>query len=350
MLILGIETSCDETAAAVVRDGRDVLSNSVYSQVAQHAEFGGVVPEIAARSHVEILPGTLERAMRESGVEWASLDAVSVTCGPGLATSLLVGLSAAKALAYRLARPLRHMNHLEAHLYSVFLDPAAPAVEEACPMLVLLVTGGNTVLVRMDGIGRYHVLGQTLDDAAGEALDKGATLMGLGYPGGPAIEATAQGGNPHSFRFPRGLEHPHGPERIHGMDRRFCFSFSGLKTALLYYLRDHPDALRGEGLADVAASYQEAVFDALLRRVDVAIQPVPPRTFACVGGVARNRLLRSKLAGALAGTGIHTLFAPPQYCTDNAAMIAGLAGHPGGPLPLDDPFAADIQPGLTIRS
>ena len=350
MIVLGIETSCDETAAAVVRDGREVLSSAVFSQVSRHAEYGGVVPEIAARSHVETLPGIIDRAVKEGADGWSSLDAVAVTCGPGLATSLLVGVAAAKALALCLGRPLHHVNHLEAHLYSVFLDPGAPPLEAACPMLALLVTGGNTALVLVEGVGAYHVLGQTLDDAAGEALDKGAALLGLGYPGGPAMEEAARGGDPHAVRFPRGLEHPRGPERIHGMERRFCFSFSGLKTALLYHLRAHPHARSAERLRDVAASYQEAVFDALLRRVRPALAHCRPRTLACVGGVARNALLRARLTEALRGQATALRFAPPAYCTDNAAMIAGLAALPDGPVPRTDPLAGDIHPGLPIRS
>jgi N6-L-threonylcarbamoyladenine synthase len=347
-LYLGIETSCDETAAAIVRDGREVLSSVVYSQVARHADYGGVVPEIAARVHVEVLPDILATAIERAGVGWDALDGVAVTVGPGLASSLLVGLSAAKALALTLGLPLIPVNHLEGHLYSVFLGEDAPTVEEACPMLVLLVTGGNTCLVRMDGIGSYRVLGQTLDDAAGEALDKGATLLGLGYPGGPAIERAAAGGDPHVVRFPRGLEHPRGGGPAGRLDRAYCFSFSGVKTALLYHLRDHPEDGAGDRRADLAASYQEAVMEALAVRVRRALRATGIRTLACVGGVARNQVLRAKLDRLLRAHGARLFMAPMAYCTDNAAMIAALAGATAAPADGEEAMAVDIAPSLPI--
>lgn len=347
MLLLGIETSCDETAAAVVRDGRDVLSNVVYSQVALHAVYGGVVPEIAARAHVEVLPDMLTAAVAEAGVGWGDLDGVAVTYGPGLASSLLVGLSAAKSLALTLNRPLLPVNHLEGHLYSVFLSDEGHRPETCCPMLVLLVTGGNTCLVRMDGIGRYQMLGQTLDDAAGEALDKGATLLGLDYPGGPAIERAAEGGDPTSIRFPRGLEHPRDGGAVGGLDRSFCFSFSGVKTALLYHLRKCPADAGPDRLADVAASYQEAVLDALVIRVRRAMKATGLRTLACVGGVARNRTLRAKLDRALVDVQGRLIVAPMAYCTDNAAMIAAVAAVTE-PAAAFDPLTVDIVPSLPI--
>lgn len=347
MLLLGIETSCDETAAAVVRGARKVLSSVVYSQVARHAGYGGVVPEIAARAHVEVLPDILASAMKEAGVGWTDLDGVAVTYGPGLASSLLVGLSAAKGLALRLGRPLIPVNHLEGHLYSVFLAEDAPPVEEACPMLVLLVTGGNTCLVRMDGIGRYRVLGRTLDDAAGEALDKGATLLGLGYPGGPAIEQAAIGGDPRYLRLPRGLEHPRGGPAGR-LNREYCFSFSGVKTALLYHLRKHPEDASAERRADLAASYQEAVMDALAARVRRALRATGIRSVACVGGVARNCVLRGKLDRLLEEHGARLVMAPMAYCTDNAAMIAAVAGASPAAAFSTDAFSVDIAPALAI--
>jgi len=346
MLVLGIETSCDETAAAVVRDGHEVLSNVVYSQVAQHQPYGGVVPEIASRSHVEQLPGIVEQAMGEAGADWNALDAIAVTYGPGLASSLLVGVASARALALRLEKPLLGVNHLEAHLYSLFLGDQAPKPEQVGPMVVLLVTGGHTGLVAVDAVGRYRLLGQTLDDAAGEALDKGATLMGLGYPGGPAIEKAAQGGRRDFVEFPLGLRRPDGAAMIGGLRREFCFSFSGLKTALLYYLRDHPDVLPGH-LSDVAASYQESVFDALLNRVQRVFGEEQTRVFACVGGVARNRRLREKLDALAARLGVTVHAAAPQFCTDNAAMIAALAST-GLPATSIDLTEGDIQPNLPV--
>jgi N6-L-threonylcarbamoyladenine synthase len=325
MNVLGIETSCDETAAAVVRDGREVLSNIVYSQVAQHRPYGGVVPEIAARQHVEHLAEVLERAVAEAGVGWGELDAVAATCGPGLATSLLVGLAAAKALAIRLDRPLFGVNHLEAHVYSVFLGAEASRPEALGPWLALVISGGHTCLVRADGVGRYRLLGRTLDDAAGEAFDKGATLLHLGYPGGPAIErAAAEGGDPAAVAFPRGYPR-RLPLRLAGLDPGLCFSFSGLKTALLYYLRDHaPTAGQRPTPADLAASYQEAIVDTLVGRTDAAL--VGLGTLVVAGGVALNRRLRARLTALAARTGIRLLLAAPVYCTDNAAMVAGLAG------------------------
>ena len=325
MLILGIESSCDETAAAVVRDGREVLSNIVLSQIAQHRPYGGVVPEIASRAHVEAIGPVVQDAMREAGVDWKELDQIAVTQGPGLASSLLIGMTAARGLALRLNKPLNGIHHLAGHLYSVFLDPATPSPEELCPMIVLLVTGGHTMLVRVDDVATHHLLGQTLDDAVGEALDKGATLMGLGYPGGPEIERAAAGGDPHRHAFPLGLRGGTGIVSG-GLPRERCFSFSGLKTALLYLLRDHPEYARGDALADLAASYQEAAFDALLDRLERVLDEEQVRHFACVGGVARNQRLRAKMDALAQRLGVRYYVAPMAYCTDNAAMIAGLAG------------------------
>lgn len=323
MRVLGIETSCDETSVAVV-DGRTVRSNVVYSQIAQHEPWGGVVPEIASRAHVERLPDILTEALRTAGAGWGDLDAIAVTHGPGLATSLLVGVVAAKALAVRLDRPLYAVNHLAGHLYSIFLGPDVPAGEGEG--VVLLVSGGHTSLLRVRGPRDIRMLGETLDDAAGEALDKGAKLLKLGYPGGPAIERTAQGGNPAAVRFPRGMGP--GTEGIEtgGLGRDLCFSFSGLKTALLYHLRDRPGLTDDpQALRDVAASYQEAVVDALLERVDRACERLRPTWIGCAGGVARNRGLREKMAAFGRSAGLPVAVAPPEFCTDNAAMIAAAA-------------------------
>jgi N6-L-threonylcarbamoyladenine synthase len=336
MNILGIETSCDETAAAVVRDGRDVLSNVVFSQIALHRPYGGVVPEIAARNHVEYLPRVLQEAMARSGLDWSDLDAIAVTHGPGLASSLLVGLAAAKGLALRLNRPLVGINHLEAHIYSVCLGAGTPALEALSPLTVLVISGGHTCLLRAESPGQYHLMGRTVDDAAGEAFDKGANLLGLGYPGGPAIGKAAASGNPHFCRFPKGFQHKrHG--RIAGMESRFCFSFSGLKTSLLYYLKQHP--LTGPSdprIPDLAASYQEAIVDTLVDRAEAS----GGLNLAAVGGVSLNARLREKLATLAAREGLRLILAAPDYCTDNAAMVAGLAAQK---LPACAPLGATMD-------
>jgi N6-L-threonylcarbamoyladenine synthase len=342
--ILGIETSCDETAAAVVRDGRHVMSNVVFSQTALHRPYGGVVPEIASRSHVEALPGVVEEAVGTSGVGWSGIDAVAVTYGPGLATSLLVGLSAAKGLALRLGRPLFAINHIEAHIYSPFLSDGAPSLEESCPMLSLVVSGGHTSLVLVTAPRQYRVLGQTVDDAAGEAFDKGANLLGLGYPGGPAIDKAARGGDAARIRFPQGRQKG-GNLRLEGMDPSLCFSFSGLKTALLYHLRDHPLSGNPADLSDVAASYQEAIVEALISRCRRALPGA--RCLAAGGGVSLNGRLRARMQEVAASAGARLLLAEPKYCADNAAMIAGLAGAGSG-LRGEAAMLADADPSLPL--
>ncbi len=316
MIILGIETSCDETAAAVVRNGREPLSNVVYSQIKLHRAYGGVVPEIASRKHVEILPSIVLQALTEAKLEWADLEAIAVTQGPGLASSLLVGLNAAKGLALRLGIPLIGINHLEGHLFSAFIGPEAPIFESVCPFTALIVSGGHTTLLRVLGRGRYELLGSTIDDAAGEAFDKGSNLLGLGYPGGPAIDKASRGGNPDAVAFPRGRQ----------KGEIYAFSFSGLKTSLLYYLKQNPltpgDALR---LADIAASYQEAIVDALVDRTLLAARDGRP--VAVIGGVSLNKRLREKMNRAALEKGFPLMLSVPAYCTDNAAMIAAVAGH-----------------------
>lgn len=346
MNVLGIETSCDETAAAVVSDGRRVRSNVVHSQIAAHRPYGGVVPEIACRQHVELLPRIIRAALDEAGLGWDAIDGVAATRGPGLISSLLIGYTAARALAFQRGLPLQAVNHLEAHLWSAFLGAAAPEPDEVLPCLMLLVSGGHTALIRMLDIGRYTLLGQTLDDAAGEALDKGAKLLQLGYPGGPAIEAAARGGNPAFVRFPRGLEHTPDSEGRDGLPPRLCFSFSGLKTALLYYLRAHPGALEDGPRRDLAASYQAAVVDALIQRVERALDDHPDRALGCVGGVSRNTLLRERLRDLAGRRGVRLLLAEPAYGTDNAAMVAGLAGR--RPWPATGADLEDVAANLPV--
>jgi N6-L-threonylcarbamoyladenine synthase len=325
MKILGIETSCDETAAAVVCDGRKVLSNAIYSQIAQHRPYGGVVPEIASRNHVVKLPQILNEALEGAGESFDSIDALAVTYGPGLASSLLIGYSAAKALSLRLGKPLIGVNHHEGHLHSVFMHEGALTVEEAFPMLGLLVSGGDTSLVLMAGPGKYELLGSTIDDAAGEALDKGAAILNLGYPGGPIIQKTAEQGDVTAIRFPRGLDQPDRGKWLYKYDRDLCFSFSGLKTSLLNHVSKLDHKPEGEELRDIAASYQEAVVDALVTRIARALKRYKVKSFSCAGGVSLNGPLRKKLAALSERTGIPLLLSPPALCTDNAAMIAGVA-------------------------
>ena len=342
--VLGIETSCDETSAAVVRGGRDVLSSVIFSQVELHGPYGGVVPEIASRSHVEALPGVVDQAVADSGVGWDGVDAVAVTYGPGLASSLMVGLSFGKGLAVRLGKPLIAMNHMHAHIYSVFIGAQAPTVAETCPFLSLVVSGGHTCVVRVTGLGGYEVLGRTIDDAAGEAFDKGANLLGLGYPGGPMIDKVARDGDPKRVRFPRGRQKP-DRNPLHGVDADLCFSFSGLKTALLYHLKAHPLSDDRHEVPSLAASYQEAIVDALVQRCDRALGT--ERVLAAVGGVSLNSRLRAQLAELAERRGVKLLLAEPRFCADNAAMIAGLAGTGEG---VRGPgiMTLDVDPNLEI--
>ena len=346
MLVLGIESSCDETAAAVVRDGREVLSSVVNSQIASHRPYGGVVPEIASREHVGHFPVVAAEAIARAQVTWTELDAIAVTHGPGLVSSLLIGLSGARALGQALDKPVWGVNHLEAHLAGTFLDPAAPPPAEACPLLVLMVSGGHSCIVEMRGVGDYRLLGTTLDDAAGECLDKGANLLGLGYPGGPVIERAAQGGDPAFIRFPRGMEHAKNRTTDNGLEIELCFSFSGLKTALLYHLKNHP-ADRENHLADLAASYQEAVMDSLAQRAERALTVTAARTLACVGGVAKNASLRGKLEDLARRRQARLLLTPMAYCTDNAAMVAAAAGL-RALAGLGNPPAVEADPSLPL--
>ena len=346
MLVLGIESSCDETAAAVVRDGRAVLSSAINSQIASHRPYGGVVPEIASREHVGHFPVVVAEAVERAGISWAALDAIAVTHGPGLVSSLLIGLSGARALGQALGKPVWGVNHLEAHVAGMFLDSAAPSPAEACPALVLMVSGGHSCLVEMRGVGDYRLLGQTLDDAAGECLDKGANLLGLGYPGGPVIERAAQGGHAAFVRFPSGMEHARNRKTDNGLDIEMCFSFSGLKTALLYHLKNHPED-RKTHLADLAASYQEAVMDSLALRAERALQATGARTLACVGGVAKNASLRGKLEALSRRHQARLLLTPMAYCTDNAAMVAAAAGL-RALAGLGNPPAIEADPSLPL--
>ena len=347
MTVLGIETSCDETAAAVVRGGREVLASVVFSQVPLHQPYGGVVPEIASRSHIEKLPGVIREALESARVAWTEIDAVAVTYGPGLASSLLVGLSAAKGLAWSLGKPLIGINHVEAHIHSVFLSPEAPDPGAILPLLALVVSGGHSALVQVASDRGCRVLGQTLDDAAGEAFDKAAKLLGLGYPGGPAIEQAARRavGAGAGVVFPQGRISPGNPA-LGDLQADLCFSFSGLKTALMTHLKRHPMA-GDTGRDGLAAAYQEAIVGALAARCDRALGGGGFRALAVGGGVSLNGALRARLADVAARHRVPLLLPLPRYCGDNAAMIAALAAEGGG-VRGAAAFALDATPSLRL--
>lgn len=327
-VVLGIETSCDETAAAVVVGGHDLRSSVVSSQVDLHAQFGGVVPEIAGRAHEALLTPVIARAVVEAGIDESQIGAVAATVGPGLIGALLVGVSAAKALALVWDVPFIGVNHLEAHLYAGFLED--PTLE--LPMVVLLVSGGHTLLVVMEDHGRYRLLGQTIDDAAGEAFDKVARFLDLGYPGGPAIDRVAMEGDPAAIAFPRAMLHD-------GLD----VSFSGLKTAVVNYVRRHPDV----ATADVAASFQQAVVEVLVAKLRRAAASVGAKAVAIGGGVAANSALREHVLDACEADGLRCFLPSRPMCTDNAAMIAAAGWYrlrSDGPTPLD----AAADPNLRL--
>jgi N6-L-threonylcarbamoyladenine synthase len=310
VLVLGIETSCDETAAAVVEDGRHVRANVVASQIATHAQYGGVVPEVASRQHVATIIPVLEKAVADAGVRLPDLDAIAVTAGPGLVGALLVGVETAKALAFALGKPLVAVNHLAGHLAAAFIvegDAAPPTY----PHLALLVSGGHTALIRIDGPGQTRLLGATRDDAAGEAFDKVGKMLGLGYPGGVAIDKRAASGDPRAVVLPRALA---------GRDD-LDFSFSGLKTAVATLLarRAPPE---GQELQDFCASFQSAVVDVLVRKSRRALALQGLTSLVVCGGVAANRGLRAALAVAAQEDGFALHIPAPKYCTDNAVMIA----------------------------
>jgi len=315
MRILTIETTCDETAAAVVTDDLQVLSSVVASQEQLHQRFAGVVPEIAARAHVERILPTIDEALRRAGVELRELGAIAVANTPGLAGSLLVGLVAAKTLAAVLDKPLVAINHLQAHIYACRMS----AGRDVFPCVGLIVSGGHTSLYRCVHPIEFEYLGGTIDDAAGEAFDKVAAMLGLPYPGGPSISRAALGGNPRAYAFPRGL----ATER-----QRLDFSFSGLKTAVRYTIAGpgRPDfaavKLSSEQIADIAASFQEAVVDSLVQKSLAALASTGLKTLCVGGGVAANPLLRERLSSAAAALGFQLFIAPPELCTDNAVMGA----------------------------
>lgn len=305
--ILGIESSCDETAAAVVKNGRQVLSNIIASQIMVHRKFGGVVPEIASRKHVEQVLPVIDAALAQAGVALADIDAVAVTYGPGLVGALLVGLSAAKSLAWAAGKPLIGVNHLEGHVFANFLTD--PDLEP--PFLALVVSGGHTALLKVTGYNSFELLGQTRDDAAGEAFDKIARVMGMSYPGGPEIEKLARTGNSQAIEFPRAM-----------LDNPYEFSFSGLKSAVINYLHNEEQAGRPVHKADVAASFQEAVTDVLVQKSVAALEAAELKDIVLAGGVSANQVLQDKLAAAAHRVGARLVHPEKILCTDNAVMIA----------------------------
>ncbi len=327
-LTLGIETSCDETAAAVLRGEREVLSNIVYSQADLHSRYGGVVPELASRNHLRKLPFILKEALERAGVEPPELDLIGATYGPGLVGALLVGLSTAKGLAYALKRPFVGVNHLEAHLFAHYLEYP----EAGPPLLALLVSGGHTNLVYIRAWGDYQTLGGTRDDAAGEAFDKVGKLIGIDYPAGAKLDRLAKQGDPGAIPLPRPL-----------LDSGYDFSFAGLKTAMAYYLREH--RAKPE---DVAASFQRAVVDVLVRKTLRAAADLKVRRIAVVGGVAANSELRAQFHEETKAAGLEVYFPPLILCTDNAAMVAAAARFRHEELGQADPLTLSPEPGLRI--
>jgi N6-L-threonylcarbamoyladenine synthase len=331
--ILGIETSCDETSAAVVQDGARILSNVVSSQIDLHRPYGGVVPELASRNHLQLIDQVIRQAL-----DGHDFDAVAATYGPGLASSLLIGLNAGKGIAFAAGKPFIAINHMEAHLYSPVLgsgtgvspvvggERAGRPCHSDFPMVSLIVSGGHTILVHATGIGRHRILGQTIDDAAGEAFDKVAKLLKLGYPGGPEIDRRAKSGNSSAIPFPRSM--------MDSLD----FSFSGLKTSVLYFLKKNQAPV-----ADICASFQEAVVDVLVSKLIRAAEEYRVQTVSASGGVSINSRFREKLAGECETHGLRLLLAPAELCTDNAAMIAALAFHK----PASD-FSLDVAPSIGL--
>jgi N6-L-threonylcarbamoyladenine synthase len=323
--ILGIETSCDETAAAIVEDGENILSNVVASQVDIHSRYGGIVPEVASRQHLITILPVLEAAM--AGTAWTDIGAVAVTIGPGLAGSLLVGVNVAKAIALAHGLPLIGVNHLEAHIYANWLSKVKPEF----PCLCLIVSGGHSDLVLMRGHGRFEKLGRTRDDAAGEAFDKAARILGLGYPGGPAIEKAAAGSTP-SFSLPRAW--------LKGSDD---FSFSGLKTAVLHLVQGN-DFSNPERVAEAAASFQQAAVDVLAVKTIRAADRLAVKQILLCGGVASNKALRDRFTD---NSPVPVLIPPPSLCTDNAAMVAA-CGYHHYQLGKVDGCDVDVIPGLSL--
>ncbi|MEO6846684.1 MAG: tRNA (adenosine(37)-N6)-threonylcarbamoyltransferase complex transferase subunit TsaD [Chthoniobacterales bacterium] len=324
--ILAIESSCDETAVAILRNGKDLLASLVSSQMELHARFGGVVPELASRNHLVTAPALVEQALQQSSLDVQSVDAFAATTGPGLASALMIGVALAKGLALATGKPFLAINHMEGHLLSPFFGDS-----EIPPHLALVVSGGHTLLVDVRAVGDYNIVGRTLDDAAGEAFDKVAKLMGLGYPGGPLIDKTGRGGNPARYDLPRGM-------RASG---DLDFSFSGLKTAVRYLLEKEQNI----SLPDLCASFQEAVVDVLVEKSFSAAKKLGHHTVALSGGVSGNTRLREKMTNACQTHGLEACFAEGWLSTDNAAMIAFAAAS--RPLAAASAFDRDIEPNFS---
>ncbi|MBM4136073.1 MAG: tRNA (adenosine(37)-N6)-threonylcarbamoyltransferase complex transferase subunit TsaD [Nitrospira sp.] len=317
MLILGIDTSCDDTSASVVEDGTKIISNIISNQTEIHKKYGGIVPELASRRHIEMIWPVVDEALNVAKVNLEDLSGIAVCYGPGLIGSLLVGCSFTKAICYSKRIPLVAVNHLEGHIFSSFLEEPSPSF----PFLSLIVSGGHTCLYRVDGSGKYRELGRTRDDAAGEAYDKVSKLLGLGYPGGPAIDKLAQDGNPDAINFPRAY-----------LPESFDFSFSGLKTAVLNYLKtagvnSELQTSNSKLINDIAASFQAAVIDVLVRKTEWAIKKERVKQVVLTGGVAANSELRQKMREMGKEREVEIFIPPVSLCTDNAAMIAAAGYH-----------------------
>ena len=317
MLILGLESSCDETAVAIVEDGKTVLSNVISSQIESHAEYGGVIPELAAREHLKNVQEVTKVALSQANKKIEDLDGIAVTNHPGLLPALLVGTSFSSGLSSSLNIPIVGINHLIAHVYAAFIERQDILTDGDKPVIALLVSGGHTQILVMHRDGNCEIAGSTIDDAAGEAFDKAAKILGLPYPGGPIIDRMAKGGNVKAYKFPRALKGK--PEH------RFNFSFSGLKTSLLYKVKDVD--LSPEEMKDVVASYQEAIVDILAYKTFDAVEHFNAGHLVVCGGVACNSALRERLSQKGEEAGIDVVLTPPKYCTDNAAMIGALGYH-----------------------
>jgi len=313
MVTLGIESSCDDCAAAIVQEGKHILSHVIHSQFDTHHPYGGVVPELASRNHLEKIIPVIEKAMNDARLGWNDLEGIAVTYGPGLIGSLLVGLSAAKALSFSLDIPFCGINHLEGHLLAIQLENPTLAF----PFIGLIVSGGHTSLYQVEGFGNYRLLGQTRDDAAGEAFDKVAKLLHLGYPGGITVDRLAKEGDPQFFDFPRAMT----------TSTSLDFSFSGLKTAVRYFVERKGEAFSKAHLSDLLASFQEAVVDCLLIKLSQAAEMTKIKTIVICGGVAANKRLRLRTAEMVKEKGLEIHFPSPYLCTDNAAMIASVGYH-----------------------
>ncbi len=348
MYILGIESSCDETAASVVVDGHQVLSNVISSQIKLHAAYGGVIPELAAREHLKNVYPVVEAALREANLKPQELDGLAVTSHPGLIPALLVGNAYAKGLVAATGIPYVGVNHFQGHLYAAFLEhPELLADPASYPILGVVVSGGHTALVLVQEDGRAKIVGTTLDDAAGEALDKAAKILNLGYPGGPIIDRLAKLGNENKYDFPRGLIGAAG--KPVPAEHKYDFSFSGVKTSLLYQVRDR--VLSDSELNDVVASYQAAVMGVLVTKATMAARDFGAKLVCLCGGVACNSYLRAAMKDACEKRGMNLLLTPPKYCTDNAAMIGGLGYHfikQGKKDLLDMPVSARLPQDLGI--